>query len=154
MNKDPLLFVMANPDPEIRPEVALGHARIIATGRSDYPNQINNVLCFPGIFRGALDVRARGKQGHEAGRGPGDSQRDPRGGALRGLHHPQRLRRARRLRRRRAVGEKAKETGVARRVQERTERTLGDRLRQRLQHATPLRASASHASLRRLSARP
>src|SRR5215204_1282342 len=59
MNKDPLLFVMANPDPEIRPEVALGHARIIATGRSDYPNQINNVLCFPGIFRGALDVRAR-----------------------------------------------------------------------------------------------
>src|SRR5829696_5225503 len=59
MNEDPLLFVMANPDPEIRPEVALGHARIIATGRSDYPNQINNVLCFPGIFRGALDVRAR-----------------------------------------------------------------------------------------------
>src|SRR5215212_8934012 len=59
MNKDPLLFVMANPDPEIRPEEALGHARIIATGRSDYPNQINNVLCFPGIFRGALDVRAR-----------------------------------------------------------------------------------------------
>jgi malate dehydrogenase (oxaloacetate-decarboxylating) len=53
------LFVMANPDPEIRPEVAIGKARIIATGRSDYPNQINNVLCFPGIFRGALDVRAR-----------------------------------------------------------------------------------------------
>ena len=50
---------MANPDPEIRPEVAMGKARIIATGRSDYPNQINNVLCFPGIFRGALDVRAR-----------------------------------------------------------------------------------------------
>ena len=59
MNKDPVIFVMANPDPEIRPEEALGHARIIATGRSDYPNQINNVLCFPGIFRGALDVRAR-----------------------------------------------------------------------------------------------
>jgi malate dehydrogenase (oxaloacetate-decarboxylating) len=50
---------MANPDPEIMPEQAMGHARIIATGRSDYPNQINNVLCFPGIFRGALDVRAR-----------------------------------------------------------------------------------------------
>ncbi|MDP9409488.1 MAG: NAD-dependent malic enzyme [Actinomycetota bacterium] len=59
MNEDPIIFAMANPDPEIRPEVALGHARIIATGRSDYPNQINNVLCFPGIFRGALDVRAR-----------------------------------------------------------------------------------------------
>jgi malate dehydrogenase (oxaloacetate-decarboxylating) len=59
MNEDPVIFVMANPDPEIRPEEAIGHARIIATGRSDYPNQINNVLCFPGIFRGALDVRAR-----------------------------------------------------------------------------------------------
>ncbi|MDP8950374.1 MAG: NAD-dependent malic enzyme [Actinomycetota bacterium] len=59
MNEDPIVFAMANPDPEIRPEVAMGHARIIATGRSDYPNQINNVLCFPGIFRGALDVRAR-----------------------------------------------------------------------------------------------
>ena len=58
MNEDPIIFAMANPDPEIRPEVAMGHARIIATGRSDYPNQINNVLCFPGIFRGALDVRA------------------------------------------------------------------------------------------------
>lgn len=58
MNEDPIVFAMANPDPEIRPEAALGHARIIATGRSDYPNQINNVLCFPGIFRGALDVRA------------------------------------------------------------------------------------------------
>ncbi len=58
MNEDPIIFAMANPDPEIRPEVAMGRARIIATGRSDYPNQINNVLCFPGIFRGALDVRA------------------------------------------------------------------------------------------------
>ena len=60
MNEDPIIFAMANPDPEIRPEVAFGHARIIATGRSDYPNQINNVLCFPGVFRGALDVRAYG----------------------------------------------------------------------------------------------
>ena len=59
MNEDPIVFAMANPEPEIRPELATGHARIIATGRSDYPNQINNVLCFPGIFRGALDVRAR-----------------------------------------------------------------------------------------------
>jgi malate dehydrogenase (oxaloacetate-decarboxylating) len=50
---------MANPTPEVTPEEAEPYARIIATGRSDYPNQINNVLCFPGIFRGALDVRAR-----------------------------------------------------------------------------------------------
>src|SRR5215204_6569963 len=59
MNPDPIIFAMANPDPEIRPELAVGKASVIATGRSDYPNQINNVLCFPGIFRGALDVRAR-----------------------------------------------------------------------------------------------
>jgi len=59
MAKDPIIFAMANPVPEIMPELALGKARIMATGRSDYPNQINNVLCFPGIFRGALDVRAR-----------------------------------------------------------------------------------------------
>jgi malate dehydrogenase (oxaloacetate-decarboxylating) len=58
MNPDPMVFVMANPDPEIPPEDAARYARILATGRSDYPNQINNVLCFPGIFRGALDVRA------------------------------------------------------------------------------------------------
>ena len=49
---------MANPDPEIRPEEAAGIAAVIATGRSDFPNQINNVLCFPGIFRGALDAGA------------------------------------------------------------------------------------------------
>jgi malate dehydrogenase (oxaloacetate-decarboxylating) len=58
MNEDPIVFAMANPVPEIRPEEAFGHARIMATGRSDYPNQINNTLCFPGIFRGALDVQA------------------------------------------------------------------------------------------------
>jgi malate dehydrogenase (oxaloacetate-decarboxylating) len=58
MNPDPIVFAMANPDPEVAPEEAAKYARIIATGRSDYPNQINNVLCFPGIFRGALDVRA------------------------------------------------------------------------------------------------
>jgi len=58
MAKDPIVFAMANPDPEIMPEEAAPYARIMATGRSDYPNQINNVLCFPGIFRGALDSRA------------------------------------------------------------------------------------------------
>jgi malate dehydrogenase (oxaloacetate-decarboxylating) len=58
MAEDPIVFAMANPDPEIRPEEADGLAAVIATGRSDYPNQINNVLAFPGIFRGALDVAA------------------------------------------------------------------------------------------------
>ena len=52
------MFAMANPDPEIRPEEADGLAAVMATGRSDYPNQINNVLAFPGIFRGALDAGA------------------------------------------------------------------------------------------------
>jgi len=59
MRRDPIVFAMANPDPEIRPEEAGRHARVMATGRSDYPNQINNVLCFPGFFRGLLDARAR-----------------------------------------------------------------------------------------------
>jgi malate dehydrogenase (oxaloacetate-decarboxylating) len=58
MNRDAMVFAMANPNPEVTPEEAAEHVRIMATGRSDYPNQINNVLCFPGIFRGALDVRA------------------------------------------------------------------------------------------------
>jgi malate dehydrogenase (oxaloacetate-decarboxylating) len=58
MNDDAMVFAMANPTPEVSPEEAAQYARIVATGRSDYPNQINNVLCFPGIFRGALDVRA------------------------------------------------------------------------------------------------
>ncbi|MGA2927625.1 MAG: NAD-dependent malic enzyme [Solirubrobacteraceae bacterium] len=58
MGSDPIVFAMANPDPEVSPEEAAAYVRILATGRSDYPNQINNVLCFPGIFRGALDVRA------------------------------------------------------------------------------------------------
>lgn len=59
MNQDPIIFAMANPDPEISPELAKkAGAKIIGTGRSDFPNQVNNVLAFPGIFRGALDVRA------------------------------------------------------------------------------------------------
>jgi malate dehydrogenase (oxaloacetate-decarboxylating) len=60
MNADAIVFAMANPTPEILPEEIAGLAAVIATGRSDYPNQINNVLAFPGIFRGALDVRASG----------------------------------------------------------------------------------------------
>jgi malate dehydrogenase (oxaloacetate-decarboxylating) len=59
MNPDAMVFAMANPNPEVEPAEAAPYARIVATGRSDYPNQINNVLCFPGLFRGALDVRAR-----------------------------------------------------------------------------------------------
>ncbi len=59
MARDAIVFALANPEPEVHPDVARVHARIVATGRSDYPNQINNVLAFPGIFRGALDVRAR-----------------------------------------------------------------------------------------------
>ncbi|PWU01638.1 MAG: NAD-dependent malic enzyme [Candidatus Melainabacteria bacterium] len=58
MNRDAIVFAMANPIPEIMPEEAAPYVRIMATGRSDYPNQINNVLCFPGIFRGALDCNA------------------------------------------------------------------------------------------------
>ncbi|MEO1525560.1 MAG: NAD-dependent malic enzyme [Planctomycetota bacterium] len=60
MGTDPIVFALANPDPEILPSVAGEHVRIMATGRSDFPNQINNVLCFPGLFRGVLDVRATG----------------------------------------------------------------------------------------------
>ncbi|HHT9130454.1 MAG TPA: NAD-dependent malic enzyme [Candidatus Brocadiaceae bacterium] len=58
MNKDSIVFAMANPTPEIEPDLIEGIAKIVATGRSDYHNQINNVLCFPGLFRGALDIGA------------------------------------------------------------------------------------------------
>ena len=59
MNENPILFPMANPTPEIMPDLAKeAGAAVVGTGRSDFPNQINNVLAFPGIFRGALDVRA------------------------------------------------------------------------------------------------
>lgn len=58
MANDPIVFAMANPTPEILPEEVEGIVRVMATGRSDYPNQINNVLCFPGLFRGVLDCRA------------------------------------------------------------------------------------------------
>jgi malate dehydrogenase (oxaloacetate-decarboxylating) len=59
MSKDRVVFALANPEPEISPEDALPLVKILATGRSDYPNQINNMLSFPGIFKGLLDVRAR-----------------------------------------------------------------------------------------------
>jgi malate dehydrogenase (oxaloacetate-decarboxylating) len=59
MAKDPIVFAMANPIPEIQPELVQNDVAVMATGRSDYPNQINNVLAFPGVFRGALDCRAK-----------------------------------------------------------------------------------------------
>ncbi len=59
MNQDAIVFALSNPDPEVLPEVAVKYAAVVATGRSDFPNQINNVLAFPGIFRGALDAGAR-----------------------------------------------------------------------------------------------
>jgi len=60
MNKDPIVFCLANPEPEIRPEAIyeIRDDAVIATGRSDYPNQVNNVLCFPFLFRAALDTRS------------------------------------------------------------------------------------------------
>jgi len=58
MADDPIVFGLANPDPEFNPHEAREHAAVVATGRSDFPNQINNVLAFPGVFRGALDARA------------------------------------------------------------------------------------------------
>src|SRR5207248_16245 len=59
MNRDPIVFAMANPVPEIQPEEVGAYVRVMATGPSDYPNQINNSCCFPGFFRGMLDVRAK-----------------------------------------------------------------------------------------------
>jgi malate dehydrogenase (oxaloacetate-decarboxylating) len=59
MAPDGVVFALSNPDPEIHPDVAAKHAAVVATGRSDFPNQINNVLAFPGVFRGALDIGAR-----------------------------------------------------------------------------------------------
>ncbi len=58
MAPDAIVFALSNPTPEVHPEVAARHVKVVATGRSDFPNQINNVLAFPGVFRGALDVRA------------------------------------------------------------------------------------------------
>ena len=58
MDKDAIVMALSNPEPEVMPDLIQGKARIIATGRSDYPNQVNNVLCFPGLFRGAFDAAA------------------------------------------------------------------------------------------------
>jgi malate dehydrogenase (oxaloacetate-decarboxylating) len=64
MNSRAIVFALANPDPEVDPEAAMEYAAVVATGRSDYPNQINNVLAFPGVFRGLLDAQSRKVTGH------------------------------------------------------------------------------------------
>ena len=87
-----IVFAMANPNPEVDPEAIEGLAEVIATGRCDYPNQINNVLAFPGVFRGALDVRARtidAEMELAAARAIAGGDRGRR--ALRRLRHPERL---------------------------------------------------------------
>jgi malate dehydrogenase (oxaloacetate-decarboxylating) len=92
MNADAIVFALANPDPEVDPFVARQHAAVVATGRSDLPNQINNVLVFPGFFRGLLDAQARtclhrpGRRSRPGHRGGGEADR-----AQRQLHHPQRV---------------------------------------------------------------
>ena len=89
MNTDPFVFALANPDPEIRPEEAKGRAAIIATGRSDFPNQINNVLAFPGIFRGALDAGATDiTEGMKLAAAEAIAESIPLGELAGRLHHP------------------------------------------------------------------
>jgi len=125
MNEDPIVFAMANPDPEIRPEVAMGHARIIATGRSDYPNQINNVLCFPGIFRGALDVRAREiDEGMKLAAANAMADVIPEEDLSEDYIIPSVFDERVAPAVAEAVSEKAKETGMARRIHERAETGL------------------------------
>ena len=87
-----IVFAMANPTPEVDPETIEGIAEVIATGRSDYPNQINNVLAFPGVFRGALDVRARTiNEEMEVAAAHAIASTIPDARALGRLHHPERL---------------------------------------------------------------
>ena len=101
MADDAIVFAMANPNPEVMPEEAEPYVRIMATGRSDYPNQINNVLAFPGIFRGALDAGApRITEEMKLAAAQGIADVVARRGPERGLHHPQRVRPRRRAGRR------------------------------------------------------
>ena len=105
MNDDAIVFAMANPTPEVMPEDAAPYVRIMATGRSDYPNQINNVLAFPGIFRGALDAGApQITEEMKLAAAQGIADGGHRGRPRRGLHHPQRLQPRRRAEGRRSGG--------------------------------------------------
>ena len=115
MNKDAIVFAMANPTPEIMPDEAkAGGVRVMATGRSDFPNQVNNVLCFPGLFKGALSVRARDINNEmklaAATPSPTSSPMRPQ----RGEHHPRRVRPPRGRGCGKCVAKAARETGVAR----------------------------------------
>ena len=111
-----IVFAMANPTPEVQPEDVRDDVAVIATGRSDYPNQINNVLAFPGIFRGALDVRARTmNEEMKLAAAEAIASVIRRGRAARRLHHPERLQPRARRRVAAAVAEAAVATGVARR---------------------------------------
>ena len=108
MADDAIVLALANPDPEIHPAEAAKHAAVVATGRSDFPNQINNVLAFPGLFRGLLDAAAREISNADAGgRRGGDRQLRVRRRAQRQLHRAQRLRRPGRSRGRRGVVQQA-----------------------------------------------
>ena len=91
MAPDAIVFAMANPTPEVPPEEIEELVAVVATGRSDYPNQINNVLAFPGIFRGALDVRASEITEEMELAPPRDRGRRRRGRARRRLHRPERV---------------------------------------------------------------
>ena len=105
MAKDAIVFAMANPTPEVAPEELEGLAAVVATGRSDYPNQINNVLAFPGVFRGALDVRARDiTEGMKLAAGDAIAGSDRRRRARAGVHRPERLQPRGRACRRRGGG--------------------------------------------------
>ena len=117
MNRDPIVFAMANPVPEILPEEAGPYVRVMATGRSDYPNQINNSCCFPGFFRGMLDVRARRVNDEmklAAAQALAAIVTQERAG--RGVHHALDVRQPGRARRRRPPSpRRPSRTGVARR---------------------------------------
>ena len=92
MNDDAIVFALANPDPEVDPAEAAQHAAVVATGRSDFANQINNVLVFPGVFRGLLDAATNTvDRRRDAGGGEGAVGGRLRGRAEPRLHHPQRL---------------------------------------------------------------
>ena len=93
MADNAIVFALANPRPEVDPEDIEHLSAVVATGRSDYPNQINNVLAFPGVFRGALDVRAASiTREMELAAASCTRRGDLPGGALAGPHHPQRFR--------------------------------------------------------------
>ena len=160
MNDDAMVFAMANPNPEVTPEEAAPYARIIATGRSDYPNQINNVLCFPGVFRGALDVRARDDhRGDEDGGRARDRRDRRRRRAARGLHRPLRLQPRRRDRRRRrgrrpgqGAGRRRRPPGTRSATPPATRRTSARSTRSRRAARTPRWATSPSAVVRPASA--